>query len=55
MADINQKMKDSGEIVFTPEEIRKVPGYEPLSDTEKYRDDDPEDEDAALGDPEKVQ
>lgn len=52
MADINQKMKDTGEIVFTSEEIRKVPGYEPLSEAEKYRDDtSAEDEAAALGGP----
>ena len=49
MATINQTMKDTGEIVFTPEEIRKVPGYEPLSDAEKYRDDvSDEGESAAL-------
>lgn len=44
MADVNQKMKDSGEIIFTPEEIRATVDLEPLSDAEKYRespDDDP--------------
>lgn len=50
MADTNQKMKDSGEIVFTHEEIRAAVDLEPLSDEEKFRDDDaPEDETAALG------
>lgn len=39
MADTNQKMKDSGEIVFTPEEIRAAVDMEPLSDADKYRDD----------------
>jgi hypothetical protein len=38
MADVNQKMKDGGEVVFTPEEMRSVIGLEPLSDDQKYRD-----------------
>lgn len=38
MADVNQKMKDGGEIVFTPEEMRSVIGLEPLSEDEKYRE-----------------
>lgn len=44
MADTNQKMKDTGELVFTPEEIRASVGYEPLSEAEKYRpeEDEPE-------------
>ena len=50
MADTNQKMKDTGELVFTPEEIRAAVDYEPLSDAEKFRDDmTSEDETAALG------
>lgn len=50
MADTNQKMKDTGELVFTPEEIRAAVDYEPLSDSEKFRDDTtPDDETAALG------
>lgn len=50
MADTNQKMKDTGELVFTPEEIRAAVDYEPLSDAEKFRDDmTPDDETAALG------
>lgn len=54
MADTNQKMKDSGEIVFTHEEIRAVVDYEPLSESEAMLDDpSEEDEDAALpNDPE---
>lgn len=52
MADVNQKMKDSGEIVFTHEEIRAAVDLEPLSDAEKYIDDtDDDDEAAALGAP----
>jgi len=50
MAETNQKMKDSGEIVFTHEEIRAAVDYEPLDDAEKYRDDPTgDDEAAALG------
>ncbi|SOC45752.1 hypothetical protein SAMN05892877_117141 [Rhizobium subbaraonis] len=50
MADVNTKLKDSGEWGFTPEEIRMAAGYEPLKDSEKYRDDATDDEtDAALG------
>lgn len=49
MADVNQKTGD-GEWVFTPEEIRKAVGYEPLSPAEAIRDDtSTEDESAALG------
>lgn len=49
MADTNQKMKDSGEIVFTHEEIRAVVDYEPLSPSEAMIDEPTgEDEDAAL-------
>lgn len=49
MADVNQKTGD-GEWVFTPEEIRKAVGYEPLSPSEALRDDtSEEDEEAALG------
>lgn len=54
MADINTKLKDSGEWGFTPEEIRSVAGYEPLSDAEKVIDDTTDDEaDAAIGEPKK--
>lgn len=40
MAGVNQKMKDGGEIIFTPEEIRAAVDYEPLSDADKFRDED---------------
>lgn len=53
MAGTNQKMKDSGEWVFTPEEIRSVVGFQPLSEKDKYReepDDDNKDAKDALGD-----
>lgn len=48
MADVNTKMKDTGEFVFTPEEMRSVAGKEPLTEADKYRDaqDDGTDEDA---------
>lgn len=52
MAAVNEKMKDTGEFVFTPEELRSETGREPLSDAEKYRDPtSAEDEAAALGQP----
>lgn len=44
MADVNVKLKDSGEWGFTPEEIRMAAGYEPLKDSEKYVDDASDDE-----------
>ncbi|KQU96792.1 hypothetical protein ASD00_18245 [Ensifer sp. Root31] len=47
MADVNTKLKDSGEWGFTPEEIRGAAGYEPLKDADKYRDDVEDDETAA--------
>lgn len=51
MADTNQKMKDGKELIFTPEEIRAVADYEPLSPSESMveEDDTDEDEAAALG------
>lgn len=50
MADVNQKMKDTGEYVFTTDEMRGVTGKEPLTDAEKYREPlDDDDEGAALG------
>ena len=54
MADVNQKMKDTGEFVFTTEEMRGVTGREPLKDGEKYRDEqpDPDEEQDALDLPE---
>jgi len=47
MADVNTKLKDSGEWGFTPEEIRSAAGYEPLTDEDKFRDDVTDDENAA--------
>ena len=43
MADTNQKMGTSI-YVFTDDEIREVVGLEPLSETDKYRDDATDDE-----------
>jgi hypothetical protein len=57
MADVNQKMKDTGEFVFTTEEMRGVTGREPLTDKEKYRDDpegDEEEDAMVLPEPEDV-
>ena len=39
MADVNQRIADSGEWVFTPDDIRSTAGYEPLTDADRYRDD----------------
>ena len=39
MADINAKMQTSGEIVFTADEMRQETGREPLSDSQRFRDD----------------
>jgi len=47
MASVNQKMP--GEIVFTGDDIRGVVGMEPLSDAEKFREDDEDDDAAAAG------
>lgn len=47
MADVNQKMGE--EIVFTGDDIRSVVGMEPLSDAERFRDDEEDDETAAAG------
>lgn len=52
MAGVNQKMKETGEFVFTPEEIRASVDLEPLSEAEKYRD-DVEDDEAATTPPAK--
>lgn len=51
MAGVNQKMKDSGELIFTPEEIREVVDLEPLSDAEKFRDDLDDEADALADEP----
>lgn len=43
MADVNQKMEKTGEIVFTHEEIRETVDMEPLSDADKYLDEQDDD------------
>lgn len=48
MAGVNQKMRDSGEVVFTGDEIRAAVDLDPLSDAEKYRDESEEEQAAAL-------
>jgi hypothetical protein len=51
MADVNQKTGTS-EWVFTPEDIRGAVGYEPLDESDKYRDEATDEEtDASLGKP----
>jgi hypothetical protein len=48
MAAVNDKMRASGETVFTGDEMRAETGREPLSDAERFRDeqDDDEEQDA---------
>ncbi|WP_425061839.1 anti-CBASS protein Acb1 family protein [Roseovarius confluentis] len=53
MADVNQKMAKGGELVFTPEEIRAAVDLEPLSNADKYREDDPFGEDEPNDDPDQ--
>lgn len=53
MADVNVKMKDSGEFIFTPEEIRGAVGLEPLSDADKFREQDDAEVRQALSEPEE--
>lgn len=61
MADVNQKMRDTGEIIFLPEEIRAVVDLEPLPDADKYRDEPGPAESGVLpepgpeGDPEQAE
>lgn len=51
MADVNQKTGTS-EWVFTPEDIRGAVGYEPLAESDKYRDEVTDEETtASLGKP----
>lgn len=51
MADVNVKMADTGEFVFTPDELRGVTGKEPLTEADKYREPQDETEERdALGD-----
>lgn len=47
MAEVNFKMKETGEFIWTPEEIRATVGYEPLSEADKTRDDTSEEDEAA--------
>lgn len=47
MADVNQKM--GAELVFTGDDIRAAVGMEPLSDAEKFPEDDEGDDVAAAG------
>ncbi|MBZ3690998.1 anti-CBASS protein Acb1 family protein [Phyllobacterium calauticae] len=51
MADTNQKMSGSGELIFTPEEIRATVDMEPLSESEKFRDDTTTDDSLAATTP----
>lgn len=51
MADVNQKMQSSGEIVFTGDEIRAAVDLEPLSDAERYREDSDDEQRDALTPP----
>ena len=44
MADTNQKMRETGELVFTPDELREVLGKEPLTNEQLYRNEDDDDE-----------
>lgn len=46
MADVNFKMKDTGNLVFTDDEMRAIADKEPLSDAEKMRDDTAEEDEA---------
>lgn len=48
MADVNQKMKDSGEFIFTPEEIRETVDLEPLRESDKKLPDLPTPDEAGL-------
>lgn len=47
MADVNVKMKDTGNLVFTDDEMRAIADKEPLSEAQKKRDDVTEDDEAA--------
>ncbi|MFI5409127.1 anti-CBASS protein Acb1 family protein [Kaistia sp. UC242_56] len=53
MADVNSKMQSSGEWVFTPEEIRAAADYEPLSETDKFRDETSDEDESAAQTPER--
>ena len=49
MAAVNDKMRASNELVFTGDEMRSEVGREPLSDAEKFPEDEEGDEAAAAG------
>lgn len=51
MATVNDKMRASGEIVFTGDEMRAETGREPLSDADKYDTEDEGEEADAIGEP----
>ncbi|GAA5666916.1 hypothetical protein Brsp07_05438 [Brucella sp. NBRC 14130] len=55
MADTNQKMSASNELVFTADEMREVVGKEPLTDEQRYREDDEEGMAAAITRPKDSQ
>lgn len=49
MATVNEKMRPTGEVVFTADEMRAEAGREPLSDADRYLEDDEDDDQAAAG------
>ena len=51
MATVNDKMRASGELVFTGDEMRAETGREPLSDADKYDTEDEDEEADAISDP----
>lgn len=52
MADINMKMKDSGELVFSHDELREVVDYQPRTEEMKEDNELPDDsEDSAVSEP----
>ena len=53
MADTNAKMQSSGEVIFTGDEIRAAVDLEPLSDADRFLDEDEDDVEAAMTPPEK--
>ena len=54
MSSVNDKMRASGEIVFTADEMRAEAGKEPLTDEQRFREtpDEPDQRDALGEDPE---
>lgn len=51
MATVNDKMRASGELVFTGDEMRAETGREPLSDADKFKEEGEDDEADAIGEP----